>query len=166
MARRALLRQVSGQATVESAFLIPVVLLGMLLAIQPGILLWNRLVMESAVAQGCRVVETLEAGKAEQAQAYVERRLDAVPDIDLFHAQDWEVEITGDASTQNVSVRVSHAVRPVPLIGVAMGFAGMLDGGLLKQEAACEKSARDTWLMESEHGSDLAAWQSRWEDPL
>lgn len=159
-------RRASGQATVESAFLIPVVLLGMVLALQPGILLWNRLVMESAAAQGCRVAETLEAGKAESVQEYVERRLAAVPGLDIFHARAWSIEVAGDASTECVSVRISHAVRPVPLVGAALGCAGFLEGGLIKQEAACEKRVRDEWVMRSEFGPDMRSWQSRWEDSL
>lgn len=119
--RALLIRSASGQATVESAFLIPVVLLGMVLALQPGILLWNRLVMEGAAAQGCRVVETLEAGKAESARQYVERRLEAVPALDIFHAREWKIDIAGDASSERVSVRISHAVRPVPLVGAGFG---------------------------------------------
>lgn len=161
-----LIRSASGQATVESAFLIPVVLLGMVLALQPGILLWNRLVMEAAAAQGCRVVETLEAGKAESARQYVERRLEAVPALDIFHAREWKIDIAGDASSERVSVRISHAVRPVPLVGAALGFGGFLEGGLITQEAACEKRVRDEWVMQSEFGPDMGSWQSRWEDSL
>lgn len=37
-----------GQSTVEGAFLIPVILLMLMLLIQPGILLYNRVVMQSA----------------------------------------------------------------------------------------------------------------------
>ena len=40
-----------GQSTVEGAFLIPVILLMLMLLIQPGILLYNRVVMQSAAEE-------------------------------------------------------------------------------------------------------------------
>ena len=39
----------SGQATVEAAFLLPVLFVGLLLLMQPGILLYDRLVMQAAL---------------------------------------------------------------------------------------------------------------------
>ena len=43
----------SGQATVEAAFLLPVLFVGLLLLMQPGILLYDRLVMQAAASEGC-----------------------------------------------------------------------------------------------------------------
>ena len=41
----------SGQATVEAAFLLPVLFVGLLLLMQPGILLYDRLVMQAAASE-------------------------------------------------------------------------------------------------------------------
>ncbi len=43
-----------GQATVEAAFALPVLFLLVLLLVQPGIVLYDRMVMASAAAEGCR----------------------------------------------------------------------------------------------------------------
>ena len=50
--------QESGQATVEAAFLIPVLLVALLLLMQPGILLYDRLVMNAAASEACRLLAT------------------------------------------------------------------------------------------------------------
>lgn len=158
-------RRFSGQATVEAAFLIPVALAVILLAVQPGILLFNRMVMEAAAAEGCRVAETLEPGCGQVARDYVLRRLEAVPCVDVFHAGQWTVEVSGDSGAATASVRIVHEVRPLPLAGMGLGFAGSLTpGGLYRQEAFREEPVRDTWVMGSELGSDPAAWVERWEE--
>ncbi len=48
----------AGQATVEAAFLVPVLFIVLLLLLQPGILLYDRIVMQGAAAQGCRLLAT------------------------------------------------------------------------------------------------------------
>ena len=40
----------SGQATVEAAFLIPVIFVAMMVLLQPGIILYDRMVMNHAAA--------------------------------------------------------------------------------------------------------------------
>lgn len=47
-----------GQAAVECAFLIPVTLLLLMLLIQPGIILYNHMVMKAAASEGCRLIAT------------------------------------------------------------------------------------------------------------
>ena len=45
-----------GQATVESAFLIPVLFTALLLLVQPGMVLYDRMVMAAAATDACRVL--------------------------------------------------------------------------------------------------------------
>ena len=45
-----------GQATVEAAFLIPVLFTVLLLSVQPGMVLYDRKVMQAAVSDACRLV--------------------------------------------------------------------------------------------------------------
>ena len=59
----------SGQATVEAAFLLPVLFVGLLLLMQPGILLYDRLVKQAAaIFAGCDV-EIVEAHHNRKADA-------------------------------------------------------------------------------------------------
>ena len=77
-----------GQATVEAAFLIPVVLVLLLLLIQPGILLYNQLVMAAAASEGCRLLAT-KTDRAvvsqEKCESYIMRSLGSVSPHDMFH---------------------------------------------------------------------------------
>ena len=83
--------QESGQATVEAAFLIPVLLVALLLLMQPGILLYDRLVMNAAASEACRLLATktdAAGDMAESCEAFVRRRLGAVPPVSCFHVHE------------------------------------------------------------------------------
>ena len=153
-----------GQASVEAAFLLPLVLAGMLLALQPGILLFNRAVMEAAAADACRLLETSAPESEAAAQEYVMRRLKVIPSVEAFHVGTWEVEAWGSEVSETVSVRIRHAVKPLPLVGVALGIAGFSDqGGLCWQEVGLQRNARDEWVADSEFGANPEEWILFWE---
>lgn len=123
-----------GQATVEAALLLPVLMVLMALLVQPACLLYTRCVMQSAAAEGCRLVatSTRAAGAAPQAQcAYVLRRLAAVPDAPIFHEggeAGWEIELSGSTSAHAASARITTTARPLPFVGVLAGMMGQGDG--------------------------------------
>ena len=58
-----------GQATVEAAFLIPVLFTVLLLSVQPGMVLYDRMVMRAAASDACRLaaVKTDAVGDSSQA---------------------------------------------------------------------------------------------------
>ena len=81
-----------------------------------------------------------------------------------FHAGQWMVEVSGDEGAETLSVRIRHAVKPLPLAGVALriaGFAGQ--GGLCWQEVNVQRTARDEWIMQSDLGPGPEEWMLRWE---
>lgn len=161
------MRKDAGQATLEAAFLLPVLLLGMTMALQPGIILFDRAVMEAAAAEGCRLLETLAAGSEEEAKAFVMRRLEGVPDAAAFHVGEWDVRLEGNEGSETVSVRIAHALEPIPLVGVGMKLVGFTDaGGLYRQEVEMTRAAKDSWLMESSHGAQPRDWIERWNGGL
>ena len=83
------LREESGQSTVEAAFALPVLMVLFLLLLQPGIILYDRIVMEGAAAEGCRLIATAaDPGQVEE--DYIRRRLSAVPQADIFHVHSTE----------------------------------------------------------------------------
>ena len=159
-------RGTRGQATVEAALLIPALLLGLVIAVQPGIVLFDRVVMESAAAEGCRALETASAADEGEVVEYVQRRLGAVPAVSAFHEGLWSVEVQGAGqSGQCVSVRISHGYRPLPLVGQGMGLLGLVGGnGLVRQEVFREMSIHDEWALESEFGLSYESWIDRWEE--
>lgn len=157
----------SGQATVEAAFLAPLLLVGLLLLLQPAIILYDRAVMEAAASSGCRLLETRSSQSDEEVRAFIERRLDAIPRVEVFHAGRWDVRFDGTQESEQVSVSISHVLKPLPLVGAALGIAGLADeGGMYRQEVACSASVRDEWLMNSEKGCDPKAWIERWNDKV
>ena len=91
-------RDARGQSTVEAAVALPVVFLLVLLLVQPGIVLYDRMVMAGAAAEGCRLLATSD-GDAATCEEYVRRRLGAIPPLDVFHVHDsgctWEVRCEG-----------------------------------------------------------------------
>ena len=150
------LRGACGQATVEAALLIPVLLFGLVIAVQPGIVLFDRMVMEAAASEGCRVLETASAADEDEVVEYVQRRLGAVPAVSAFHEGPWDVEVQGAGQDgECVSVRISHEYKPLPLVG---------GNGLVRQEVFREMDVHDDWALESEFGLSYESWIDRWEE--
>lgn len=66
----------------EAAFALPVLMVLLLLLIQPGIVLYDRMVMQAAAAEGCRLLATStdSLGAMDEAcEAFVRHRLGSVP---------------------------------------------------------------------------------------
>ena len=123
----------SGQATVEAAFLLPVLFVGLLLLMQPGMLLYDRLVMQAAASEGCRLLATRTAAAgdmAESCEAFIRHRLGAVPPVSCFHVHEgacsWDIQLEGDERSDVVRVTIVNEVRPLPLLdaGVLSGAVG------------------------------------------
>lgn len=148
-----LLRCDRGQATVEAAFGIPVVLLLVLLLVQPGIILYDRMIMASAAAEGCRLLAVGEED-AETCIDFVKRRLGAVPQHDLFHVHQggctWEVLCEGGGSADRSRVVVRTEVRPLPLLDMGAALLGLVnERGNLVVEVEAEAPTRAAWAQDS-----------------
>ena len=152
-----------GQATVEAAFAIPVLMVLMLLLLQPGIVLYDRIVMQGAAAEGCRLLATTTSSNAGTNEDYVRRRLSAVPQIDQFHVHStgcsWRIELSGDERSSEVSVKIATEVKPLPLLDVAMALMGLTNasGNLVVEVEATARTQPD-WIDGSVEGRDPQAW--------
>lgn len=155
-----------GQATVETAYLIPVVFLVLLLLVQPGIILYDYMVMKAAAAEGCRLLATKTdavGDSADACKAYVKRRLAAIPPQDQFHMHregcSWEIEIQGDESSEIVQVTVRNKLRLLPLFEASGTLLGAGDSmGAYVLEASCQTRTQPPWVAGSEEGLDPEAW--------
>jgi len=168
---RAILRGRSGQATVEGAFVIPVVFLLLLLLVQPGILLYDRMVMNAAAAEGCRMLVTRAPESGADARAYeqaIRRHLGAIPQQENFHRHrdgcSWRIELVGDDRAAQVIVRISGSVRLLPLLDMGGTLLGIGDGSG-NIEIAVESSAptQNAWVSSSELGLNPGAWVKKWK---
>ncbi len=142
-----------GQAIVEAAFALPILLCGLLLLLQPGIVLYDRIVMQGAAAEGCRLLATSSEGDAAVCEEYVKRRLGSVPQHDLFHVHrpscTWRVELSGNEQSSEVAVSISTELKPLPLIGLGAGLLGMTnDEGNLEVRVEERASVQPAWADE------------------
>ena len=152
-----------GQATVEAAFLIPILALVLAILVQPTIILYDRMVMSSAAAEGCRLLQTLPAEEVGDAlKAYVERRLGAVPQVAPFHVHDpcsWVIESEGGQGSEYVTVRVTNKLKPLPLIQPQASGFGQIDAdGLLTLQVEVTTRARASWV-EGSPSQWIGAWE-------
>lgn len=162
-----MLRDERGQATVEAAFAVPVLMVLVLMLVQPGIILYDRIVMEGAAAAGCRLLATLPESDAELCEDFVMRRLGAVPPHDFFHVHgggcSWEVELSGSEASSKVEITISTEVKPLPLIGFAAVLMGAgNDEGNLVVEVTSAMSTQPAWALESRGSSNPAEWVGAW----
>lgn len=163
--------QEKGQASVEGAFLIPVIFILLLLLLQPSILLFDRIVMKNAAAEGCRLLATKTAVLSEGADPYEEyilSRLSSIPEEDHFHVHksgcSWEIILSGDESSSLVSVQISHKVKPLPLIDFASRGFGITNAeGLFEVTVEAEFAPKNDWVFSNEAGSNPADWVKQWE---
>lgn len=161
----------SGQATVEAAFLIPTLLLTLLLLIQPGILLYTYLVMESAAAETCRIVATeslLEQNYA-SVDSYAKRRLAAIPQQENFHVHDpactWFIDYGGNETTGGVEVEIQTEVKPLPFFDFGLDALGLLNqNGNIVLKAHHYLDTKSDWVRENPIGSNPTQWIERWKD--
>lgn len=167
---RAKLASSRGQGTVEAAIVIPVLFLLMLLLLQPGIILYDRIIMGSAAAEGCRLLATSTdalGSMHDSCDAFVRHRLAAVPQHDCFHVHggdcSWNIELSGDETSGAVTVRIANEVKPLPLFdaGARMLGATNANGNLVIEESVA-MPAQPNWVAASPSGTAPAAWPGAW----
>lgn len=156
-----------GQGVVEAAVAIPVLFLLLLLLLQPGIILYDRLVMANAAAEGCRLLATATGDMGGSCEAFVRHRLAAVPQHDCFHVHQgdcsWNIELLGDESSQEVTVSIENELRPLPLFDAGSKLLGLanVNGNLEIAESVTMRTQPD-WVTSSELGLDPSSWIGAW----
>lgn len=154
----------SGQATVEAAFLIPLILLLLMLLMQPGIILYSRMVMQGAAAEGCRMLATRTASDDSAAyEAAIRRHLGAVPQQDNFHIHSagcsWEIVLRGDEGSGEVAVSIEGQMKPLPLFDFGMAALGLTnEAGAFVQRVEVCMPTYGAWVGASDEGLNPSAW--------
>ena len=160
----------SGQATVEAALTIPVLFVAMLLLMQPGIVLYDHLIMGNAAAEGCRLLATrtdAQGSMEGSCEAFVRHRLAAIPPHDCFHVHDgacsYRIEFSGDERTETVTVRIVNEVKPLPLFDGASVLLGMTNAsGNLELEDSVTLPTQPDWAASTEKGLSPSEWIGAW----
>lgn len=145
--------------TVEAALLLPVALTLVAFLVQPACVLYTRSVMASAAFELCRLVATARCGE-DEVRDYALRRLDAVPDVAVFHdggPDAWEIDTQGPDEQGVVGVSIEGRVRPLPLLGALVAPLGDSDGESVVVRVDVTARTRAAWV----EGS-YDAWIEMW----
>lgn len=138
--------------------ILPSVMLVFALLLQPVCLSYTRAIMREAAGECARAALTAYGGDMAACRSYALRRLEAVPEVPLFHVGgkgDWTIDISSSGGHVEVSIR-GHA-RPLPLMGALAALASQRDGTGLVLSVTLSEEMRPSWL-----GGDYGDWQSMW----
>lgn len=160
-----------GQAVVEGAFLIPVLLLVFMLLIQPSIILYDRIVMQAAASEGCRVLvssDGLSNSAGSSTESFVRNRLSAIPQQDNFHlhqgACSWDIRLSGSESSETVSVSITNQLKLLPFFDVCAAALGIVNAeGNFEIKIETTYTAKDSWVLANEKGLSPSSWVAQWK---
>ena len=159
-----------GQGTIEAAVVIPVLFLLLLMLLQPGIVLYDRIVMGGAAAEACRLLAT-KTGAAgsmgDACEAFVRHRLSAIPQHDCFHVHggscSWDIDLVGDEGSESVTVRIGNELRPLPLFDTGARLLGLTNAhGNLEIEETVTMPTQPAWASSVEGGLSPSTWIGAW----
>ncbi len=134
-------RSEMGQASIEAAFILPVVLLIIGLTIQPMLYLYTKAMMQEACLEGVRYATTQD--KDELLVRYVRRRLESIPPMEIFHSGgqgEWDIEVV--RSERSIYIAVGSIMKPIPVLGnPSLLVLPSKEGGLyVEANATCDLS--------------------------
>ena len=153
----------NGQSTIEAAFLIPIIFLCLLILIQPIVLLVNHFAMEAAAYEGCRYAATCNDLEADAAiKNFVEKRLRIFPRVEVVHVPPWNIKVEQDIENHEVSIGISHEVKPLPLVGSSILVLNSGFGtDFYHQEVKVRRTLHASWMDEKPY--EPKTWIERWE---
>ncbi len=157
-----------GQATVEAAFALPVILLVVLLLVQPGILLYDRTVIQSAANEACRFLSTQGDDAQSRCEDFIRRRLGAIPQQDCFHVHSggcsYRIQTSGNENSETVSVRISTEAKPLPLLGAGAELLGITNSrGNFEVSVEAQGTTQPSWVQTSGVGP-AGSWAGAWQN--
>lgn len=164
------LRAQRGQGTVEAAVVIPVMFLLLLMLIQPGIVLYDHVVMGNAAAEACRLIatKTTALGSMDAScEAFVRHRLASIPQQGCFHVHEgacsYDIELIGAEESESVTVKIKNEVRPLPLFDAGAKLLGLSNAsGNLVIEESVTMPTQPAWVQGSVPGLDPESWAGAW----
>lgn len=123
----------AGQSVAEFPIIVSFLLVMILIMLQPAIILYDRIVIENAAAEACRIMVTNPAAATDHHQDhivnFVKRRMSAIPKTDFFmrvnpFTGDPKIEVSGNdtPATGRVSVKITIKAKPLPLVSLAKQF--------------------------------------------
>ncbi|QKF07361.1 pilus assembly protein [Berryella wangjianweii] len=156
-----------GQGTVEAAYALPMTMLLLAMLAQPSIVLYDRMVMRQAAAEGCRMLATAEPADMEAVRVAVCHRLASVPPHDAFHVAGspdaWDISLEGGGGSDEAAVSVGTRLRPLPFVGLTAGLMGAADGeGCVSIVERVAIDPQPSWVVGSPQGPRSQSWVGAW----
>ena len=159
-----------GQGTVEAVFVLPILFVLVLLLVQPGIVLYDRMVMQAAAAEGCRLLATSTDAygtSADSCEAFIRHRLASIPSVACFHVHEgsctWDIDLSGSESSSTTSVSITNEVRPLPLFDSAAVLLGLANAnGNIEVKVSVSMPTQPDWVWSGEAGSSPKDWAGAW----
>ena len=150
--------------------LIPILFTALLLLVQPAIFLYDRIVMQAAAAEGCRLLATKNSSlgtMTDSCEAFIRHRLGAIPPLDCFHVHgggcSWDITFSGDEASEMVEVVIKNEARPLPLLDAGATLLGMTNAsGNIEISATVSMPTQPGWVSGSEVVRDPSAWVGAW----
>ncbi len=142
----------------EAAALLMVAALLLALLVQPVCMAYTCMVMRHAAAEALRVAATTKDDGV--VRSFVQRRLEAVPPVSLFHvggSQDWCIDVAHATDARSATVSVSGHLRPLPILGAVATMACKRDAIGVCVEESVTSDVRPDWLE-----GDYESWMSCW----
>ncbi len=137
--------------------MLPCVLFCVALLAQPLCILYTRSVMASAAGEAARLLATAPSSSREDIEAFVLRRLGAVPAVGVFHVggeEGWDLSL-GDTGGPEATVRIAGSLEPLPLFAPVV--RALTGERLLTVSVEAAEKVRPSWL-----GGSYAEWVSIW----
>lgn len=158
-----------GQSSIEAAFMLPILFLLLLLLIQPGIWLYDRMVMGAAATEACRLLCTLSVQEVGEGycEDYIRRRLGSLPPHECFHRHEpecsWKIELSGNESSEEVSVRIGNELMPLPILGFGAKVLGITNAqGNLEISVEARAFTQPDWARTGSMGVSPSQWPGLW----
>lgn len=154
------------QSSVEAAILLPALFIVLALLVQPCLIMYSRICMKAVAAEACRLHATsAQSGSGryelDRHKEFVERRLRAVPYIDIFHMggdEGWEINFS--MQDKNCEVSISHSFKALPLLGISgRALADLSEDGSLRDTVVIRSQIQASWV-KGAYGDWQAAWDS------
>lgn len=130
-----------GQSLVELPVVVTILLFIIIILLQPAVVLYDRIVVNNAAAETCRILVTNPVGftaegkskdgsyHARHIKNFVLRRLRAIPRADFFMYGQPKIEIEGDDADATKGVRVKVTIHAKPVgVGSLLLKLGMITG--------------------------------------
>lgn len=157
-----------GQAAVECAFLIPVTLLLLMLLIQPGIILYNHMVMKAAASEGCRLIATKNDTSADESsyENAIRRHLGSIPQQENFHIHQsgcsCVITLEGNEQSGFAKVSIENQLKLLPFFDFAAQALGLTNSsGNFVQRVEAQRETYSAWVKNNEDGMNPQDWVHR-----